>query len=227
MLSRPMKRMTPNPRDSTLRLAGFSIKPDLERWIRYCNANMHIKNIQFGNNKLSNDDAFSLGAGLHTILGEINLVYNSISNNGVKQIAKALTNTWKCDSLNLSFNNIGDSGIKAIAYALASNTHLTCLNICDNEAITFTALEYLLYVIERYNTTLVTLFFYNKSLGGRQFNIIRDRFNAHRYSVVSRQSKIAFMLCVDALGFSMITENLISSKILSMMTDLLEHETVV
>lgn len=217
MLRQLKKPNTHTPRDSTLRLAGFSIETDdLQRWIAYCNTNPHIENLQLGSTNLTNNDALLLSVGLRSITGEISLVCNAIGNDGAAAIATSLASTWKCDSLNLSFNKIGD--IRPIAEALVTNTHLTSLSICNNEEISFTMLEYLLDTIEKYNRTLVTLFFYNNnnSLRGQNYNIISDRFNAHRCSVVSTQRNIAFILCVDALGFAMITDNLISLQILSM-----------
>ena len=186
--------------DSTLRVVGLKLKKhDLYNCVYYCAIySPYVINIHLGSNNIDNDGVLVLidCEGLGTITGQINLTNNNIGFKGAISIAKALSFTWVCNSLCLAFNKIGDIGVRAIAKALIKNTTLKTLSICNNSC-SFDALNFLIDTIIEHNTSLITLYFYNDSLEGYQFNIIRYRFSAHRSNVEKKQFLMAFMLCVE------------------------------
>jgi len=94
-----------------------------------------LEEINLSGNSIEDAGAVALSAILTANKGikQFSLEENSIGNEGVSAIAKALKEgAHPIDTLNLSSNKFGDEGAKAIAELIATSTTITSLNLSRN-----------------------------------------------------------------------------------------------
>lgn len=108
-------------------------------------SNINTKKLSLVNNNLDNELISKLE---NQYINELNISYNSISNNGLFSICKNLPNLRK---LNLANNNICDFSIVYIClYLKRQNNRLISLNLKDNK-VTITGLITLVSTFEKIN----------------------------------------------------------------------------
>ena len=92
-----------------------------------------LQELNLSYNNISNGGAVAISVFLKdTALQELNFSHNSISDNGIVIIGKALRTNRKLKIFDISYNNISDNGAVAIAICLKNNCILQELNLLYN-----------------------------------------------------------------------------------------------
>ena len=108
-------------------------------------------------------------------LKRLNLEYNNITDEGVKHLSTALTNTnCTLNSLDLEGNNITDEGVKHLSTALThTNCTLNCLNLTDNY-ITDEGVKHLATALTHTNCTLNSLYLGGNNITDKGKNLLNS-----------------------------------------------------